>query len=76
VQIELLGPKKFSWANKIVILGNQAGNCSKNAKLYSCDLLSLFDNYMLTTVYMWGHRGRDHMVVGFTTTCVISAYHH
>ena len=22
------------------------------------------------------HRGRDHMVVGFTTTCAISAYHH
>ena len=21
-------------------------------------------------------RGRDHMVVGFTTTCAISAYHH
>ena len=23
-----------------------------------------------------GRHGRDHMVVGFTTTCVISAYHH
>jgi hypothetical protein len=23
-----------------------------------------------------GRRGRDHMVVGFTTTYVISAYHH
>jgi len=23
-----------------------------------------------------GIRGRDGMVVGFTTTCVISAYHH
>jgi hypothetical protein len=23
-----------------------------------------------------GHRGRDHMVVGFTTTYAISAYHH
>jgi len=23
-----------------------------------------------------GRRGRDHMVVGFTTTCAISAYHH
>jgi hypothetical protein len=23
-----------------------------------------------------GHRGLDHMVVGFTTTCAISAYHH
>jgi len=22
-----------------------------------------------------GRRGRDHMVVGFTTTCAISAYH-
>jgi len=25
---------------------------------------------------MKGRRGRDHMVVGFTTTCTISAYHH
>jgi hypothetical protein len=24
----------------------------------------------------WGRRVRDHMVVGFTTTCAISAYHH
>jgi hypothetical protein len=23
-----------------------------------------------------GHRGRDRMVVAFTTTCAISAYHH
>ena len=23
----------------------------------------------------WGRRGRDRMVVGFTTTCAISAYH-
>jgi len=23
-----------------------------------------------------GSRGRDRMIVGFTTTCVISAYHH
>jgi hypothetical protein len=24
----------------------------------------------------WDRRGRDHMAVGFTTTFVISAYHH
>ena len=24
----------------------------------------------------WGRRGRDRMFVGFTTTYVISAYHH
>ena len=23
-----------------------------------------------------GRRGRDRMVVGFTTTCAVSAYHH
>jgi hypothetical protein len=23
-----------------------------------------------------GHRGHDRMVVGFTTTCAINAYHH
>ena len=25
---------------------------------------------------MWGHRGHDRMVVGFTTTHGFSAYHH
>jgi len=24
----------------------------------------------------WGRRARDRMVVGFTTTCLINAYHH
>ena len=27
-------------------------------------------------VLLWGHRGRVRMVVGFTTTCAISAYLH
>ena len=27
-------------------------------------------------MYIWGRRARDRMVVGFTTTCLISAYHH
>jgi hypothetical protein len=25
---------------------------------------------------LWGHRGRDHMLVGFITAYIISAYHH
>jgi len=25
---------------------------------------------------LWACRGYDHMIVGFTTTCAISAYHH
>ena len=25
---------------------------------------------------LWGRRGRDRMVAGFTTTCAVSAYHH
>ena len=28
------------------------------------------------TYFTWGWRGRDRMVVGFTTTYAISAYHH
>jgi hypothetical protein len=24
----------------------------------------------------WGHRGHDHIVIGFTTTCALSTYHH
>jgi len=26
--------------------------------------------------YFRGHRGRDHVVVGYTSICAISAYHH
>jgi len=29
-----------------------------------------------TSVKQGGRCGRDRMVVGFTTTCTISAYHH
>jgi hypothetical protein len=25
---------------------------------------------------IWSRHGRDHMIVGFTTTCAIIAYHH
>ena len=33
--------------------------------------------YNLNRPFIWiGCRGRDRMVVGFTTTCAISAYHH
>jgi hypothetical protein len=28
------------------------------------------------TYFTWAWRGRDRMVVGFTTTYAISAYHH
>jgi len=30
----------------------------------------------ISTGFYRGHRGRDHMIVEFTTTCAISAYHH
>ena len=30
----------------------------------------------ITLKYMGGHHGPDRMVVGFTTTYAISAYHH
>ena len=28
------------------------------------------------THFYRGHRGRDRLVIGFTTTCIISVYHH
>jgi len=33
-------------------------------------------NHKLVIIRYWARRGRDHMVVGFTTTYAISAYHH
>ena len=39
-------------------------------------ILEFFFVAYLISKLPWGHRGCDHMVVGFTTTCAISAYHH
>jgi hypothetical protein len=36
---------------------------------------SLYRFVMELLILHWGRRGRDHIVVGFTTTCAISAYH-
>jgi len=31
--------------------------------------------YLAVPMLCWDRRGRDRLVVGFTTTCAISAYH-
>jgi hypothetical protein len=36
----------------------------------------LIDQPETRFAYVRGHRGHDRIVVGFTTTCAISAYHH
>jgi Sec-independent protein secretion pathway component TatC len=38
--------------------------------------LSLYYTVGVLTYHIWGGRGRDRMVVGFTTTCAINAHHH
>ena len=53
-------------------------------KTYQCILsdmfMFLYFNLLTTTNvpkwYIWGRRGRDRMVVGFTTTYAIGAHHH
>ena len=41
-----------------------------------CGPLSLYYTVGVLTYHIWGGRGRDRMVVGFTTTCAINAHHH
>jgi len=36
---------------------------------------SIIYNIIFSFIF-WHRRGRDHIVVGFTTTCAISAYDH
>jgi hypothetical protein len=36
----------------------------------------IFRNKSFLPLYKRGRRGRDRMVVGYTTTCASSAYHH
>jgi hypothetical protein len=59
-------------------------NALRNAERYKCPLTNIFHiefQFLLITniVYFflqWGHHGCDCMVVGFTATCSISAYHY
>jgi hypothetical protein len=40
------------------------------------NMLMFVDGWEILLLQTWGHRGRDRTVVGLTTTCAISAYHH
>jgi hypothetical protein len=42
---------------------------------FYCSFISVL-SFVNQLLLCGGCRGRDHMVVGFTTTCVLSAYHH
>jgi len=47
--------------------------------LYDCkqNFRSYYVAMIYTVLFLYKHRGcRDRMVVGFTITCAISAYHH
>jgi hypothetical protein len=56
-----------------------------NSMIYRLLYIWMLQMYLPLSVYMhyythdtrhfWGRHGRDRMVVGFTTTCAISAYH-
>jgi hypothetical protein len=39
-------------------------------------LLKFSSFYPLSNLISGSRRGRDHMLVGFTITCAVSAYHH
>jgi len=43
---------------------------------HSLNFLNLIGALFKNLIYTSGRRGLDCMVVGFTTTCAISAYHH
>ena len=64
----------------LIIFSNHRRNFHYNVH-YSADGFSSNMKTTTETRYLnmpkeWGHRGRDSIVVGFTTTYVISVYHH
>jgi hypothetical protein len=63
--------------NLITIFQNMVGDLVWvmvfNATFNNISVISWQDN---VTYFERGRRGRGRMVVGFTTTCPISAYHH
>jgi hypothetical protein len=48
----------------------------QNVQLILKSYLPVVLGTTLSHCYTWGRHGRNRMVVGFTTTCTISAYHH
>ena len=57
--------------NDAYAAANSAVNASDDA-LMKVMLISIVSTYTNSR----GRRGRDHLVIGFTTTYAISAYHH
>jgi hypothetical protein len=49
---------------------------NKTSLLVSFDEVGDPTLYVVSYCLIWGCCGRDHMVVGITTTYAISAYHH
>ena len=45
-------------------------NCTETGGKY------MLFRYHILSYFIWGCHGHDRRVVGFTTTCVISAYRH
>jgi len=43
---------------------------------FDIPVFNFFAITMISNALVGGRRGRDRMVVGFTITCAISAYHH
>jgi len=53
------------------------GTCPQSDSIYNRTSVYFYPMQFSTcTNYQWGRPGRDPMVVGFTTTYAISAYHH
>ena len=77
--LTLLSLFSFTLERYIIVSGQTARNGTFYNAMF-CSLYCMFvrkrNQYIMYIFYpSWG-RGRDRMVVGFTTTCAISAYHH
>ena len=72
--MHFIQPMEYTVAILIVPLVVEEGWSStgtKNSFSHSILLYIRLDSYLL-----WGSRGRDRMIVGFTATYAISAYHY
>ena len=81
----LMGKKRRPFRNHRQTLPIKSVNITHECIEYTSSLLHCnYEFRLLPDKWWWWNefilnlfrRGRDHMVVGFTTTCAISAYHH
>jgi hypothetical protein len=62
----------YTWLNVFIVMCHRYKMLQSIKTTYACG----YTHWHILVLYPYSRRGRDRMVVGFTTTYAISSYHH